>query len=207
MTASFARAASRIVLGVLLISTPIAAQSAKCKYPEILSALKAQYENGSDIFCRQLLATVSMVGTLRGDPTLVFYQTETDTKSTDTVYVVASTTTKERVTSTSYESQKRQPTSFVKPLPSYIQQYPIASVSKACSCYVGPGETYTQYRDCEQISTMTYSTTLTYTVGKPGAETVTFTETSTKTKLKYATAPYPSTCPEADRVWTFMSGT
>ena len=195
------RIAPTVIPGLLLTFTLVTGQSAKCEHPKIFSALKANYDNGSDIFCRQLLATVSLIGTLREDPTLVYYKTVTDTKSTDTVYVFASTTTKERVTSTSYESQKRQPTSFVKPLPTYVQQYATASVSKACSCFVGPAETYTQSRVCEQASTTTtYSTTLTYTVGKPGAETVTFTETSTKTKLKYATAPYPSTCPDADGV-------
>jgi hypothetical protein len=190
----------RFLLGLLLTPALINAQTSQCSHPKILSALKAQSENGSDIFCRQLLATVSTIGTLDYDPTLVFYTTETDTQSTETVYVFASTTTKERVTSTSYASQTRRPTAFVKPLPSYVQQYSTSAVSKACSCFVGPGETYTQFRDCAPTTTTAYSTTLTYTVGVPGKETVTFTETSTRTKLKFATAPFPSTCPEADGI-------
>jgi hypothetical protein len=186
---------------LFLLTVPVTALDKKCEYPKILSALKANYENGSDLFCNELLATVSTVGTLREDYTYVFYTTFTDTKSTDVVYKYTATTTKERVTSTSYESQKRTPSSFVKPLPSYVQQYPTPSVSKACSCYVGPGATYTQYRNCEQASTTRrVSTTLTETVGVPGAETVTYTGTSTKTKLKHTTAPYPSTCPDADQV-------
>ncbi|KAF2823107.1 hypothetical protein CC86DRAFT_469666 [Ophiobolus disseminans] len=177
----FTRIALRAFIGLLFASTLSNAQSAKCEHPKILSALKAHYDDGSDIFCRQLLATVSMIGTLREDPTLVFLQ-DGDGRQIG-------------------GHRKRKPTSFVKPLPSYVQQYPTQSVSKACSCYVGPAETYTQYRVCEQASTTTtYSTTLTYTFGKPGAQTVTFTQTSTKTKLKYTTAPYPSTCPEADGI-------
>jgi hypothetical protein len=190
----------RFLLCLLLISTLANAQTSQCSHPKILSALKAHSSDGSDFFCRQLLATVSTLGTLDYDPTLVFYTTETDTQSTETVYVFASTTTKERVTSTSFSLQTRRPTAFVKPLPSYVQQYSTSAVSKACSCYVGPGETYTQFRSCEPTSTRTYSTTLTYTVGVPGKETVTFTETSTRTKLKFATAAYPSTCPEADGI-------
>ena len=190
-----------VVFGLILAFTTVTAQSTKCEHPKILSALKAQYENGSDAFCQQLLATVSMIGTLREDPTLFFYATKTNTKSTETVYAYAAITTKDRVTSTSYASQKRKPTVFVKPLPSYVQQYPTSAVTKACSCYIGPAETYTQYRPCEQApTTTTYSSTFTITVGKPGAKTVTFTETFTNTRLKYATAPYPSTCPDADRV-------
>jgi hypothetical protein len=201
MLSSFFPTSTWLAVCLVLLTVPTTAQEKKCEYPKILSALKANYANGSDLFCNELLASVSVVGTLREDPTYVFYITETDTKSTDTVYKYAATTTKERITSTSYQSQKRTPSSFVKPLPSYVQQYPTPSVSKACSCYVGPGATYTQNRVCEQASTTRrVSTTLTETVGVPGATTVTFTETSTKTKLKYATAPYPSTCPDADGV-------
>jgi hypothetical protein len=196
----FASQILRFLLGLLLSSSLINAQTSQCSHPKILSALQAHSSDGSDFFCRQLLATVSTIGTLDYDPTLVFYETSTDTQSTDTVYVFASTTTKERVTSTSFSSLTRRPTDFVKPLPSYVQQYSTAAVSKACSCYVGHGETYTQFRSCEPTSTTTYSTTLTYTVGVPGKETVTFTGTSTRTKLKYTTAAYPSNCPDADGI-------
>jgi hypothetical protein len=173
----FASQILRFLLGLLLSSSLINAQTSQCSHPKILSALQAHSSDGSDFFCRQLLATVSTIGTLDYDPTLVFYET-----------------------STSFSSLTRRPTDFVKPLPSYVQQYSTAAVSKACSCYVGHGETYTQFRSCEPTSTTTYSTTLTYTVGVPGKETVTFTGTSTRTKLKYTTAAYPSNCPDADGI-------
>lgn len=93
------------------------AQERKCEYPRLLSALKANYGDGTGAFCNQLLASISTMGTLREDPAVVFYTTVTDTKSTDTVYKSASTTIKKRITLSSYESQKRTPSTLVQPLP------------------------------------------------------------------------------------------
>ena len=111
--------------------TCVLAQSETCKQEKIFRALQAQYENGSDIFCQEYLAKIEYVGTLREDPTLFYYETVTNRKSTEVVYVVTSTTTKEVVTSTSFSSQKRTGQDFTMPLPSYVQQYPRDRVSKA----------------------------------------------------------------------------
>ena len=68
------------------------------------------------------------------------------------------------------------------------------------SCLIPTPATYTQYRPCEQASTSTtYSSTFTYTVGRPGkTSTVDLVETITRTKS--TTAPFPTACPAADNV-------
>lgn len=98
-----------VLLCFIHFITLIPAQSDTCKQEKIFRALQSQVENGSDIFCQQYLASLSYIGTLRQDPTFFFYETFTDTKSTDVVYKYKEITTREVVTSTSFESQKRSP--------------------------------------------------------------------------------------------------
>ena len=120
-----------LVLSTLCFLPIITAQTSSCKQEKIYRDLQANIENGSDIFCSQLLEKVSLVGTLREDPTLFYYETVTDTKSKDPVYVYSSTTTKTKITSTSFESQQRKAITPTAPLPSYVQQYPTPRVIKA----------------------------------------------------------------------------
>ena len=213
-------------LSNVLISSLVSAQSTNCQQEKIYRELQANIENGSDFFCSQFLQKVSEIGTLREALTLPFYKTVTDTKSKDDVYVYRSTTIKTEVTTTGYESQKRTAATFTAPLPSYVQQYPTPRVSKAwyviryflkeysctgrlahlpSSCLIPTPATYTQYRVCEQASTSTtVSTTLTYTVGRPGkTSTVDLIETETLTKS--TSAAFPTACPAADNVSLALS--
>ena len=121
----------RLALSILFCLPIIVAQTSSCKQEKIYRDLQANIENGSDIFCSILLEKVSFVGTLREDPTLFYYATVTDTKSKDPVYVARSTTTKIKITTTSFESQQRQAITPTAPLPSYVQQYPTPRVIKA----------------------------------------------------------------------------
>ena len=119
-----------LILSFRLASTQQAA-AAECKSDKIVRALEANYENGSDSFCQEFLASISYIGTLRQDPTIFFYETSTDSASTDIVYKYAETTTKEKVVSTRFDSQKRTGTTGIMPLPTYVQQYPTPRVRKA----------------------------------------------------------------------------
>ena len=109
----------------------VLAQSKSCKHEKVYRDLQANIENGSNIFCRQLLEKVVCIGTLRKDPTLCYYATVTDTKSKDHVFVYRSSITKVKTTITSYESQNRQAGVFTAPLPIYVQLHPTAKVMKA----------------------------------------------------------------------------
>ena len=120
-----------LALPILFCLPIIVAQTSSCKQEKIYRDLQANIENGSDIFCSQLLEKVSFVGTLREDPTYFYYATVTDTKSKELVYVARSTTTKIKITSTSFESQHRSAITPTAPLPSYVQQYPTPRVIKA----------------------------------------------------------------------------
>lgn len=120
-----------LALSILFFLPIIVAQTSSCRQEKIYRDLQANIENGSDIFCDYLLKKVSLVGTLREDPTLFYYQSVTDTKSTDLVYVYRSTTTKTKITTTSFEPQQRTAITPTAPLPSYVQQYPTPRVIKA----------------------------------------------------------------------------
>ncbi|KAH8707048.1 hypothetical protein GQ44DRAFT_817848 [Phaeosphaeriaceae sp. PMI808] len=119
----------RVVLILAFISSLTNAQGAKCEreHPRIISVLKANYDNGSDIFCRQLLATISMIGTLREDPTLFFYVTQRNTLSTDIVYKYASTTTKKRITKAKANRVGKAITKLRPTVPDVIVEKPSAS--------------------------------------------------------------------------------
>ena len=119
-----------LLLSFRLTSTQQAA-AAECKNDKIVRVLEANEENGSDSFCQEFLASISYIGTLRQDPTLFFYETSTDSASTDIVYKYKETTTKEKVVSTRFDSQKRTGTTGLMPLPTYVQQYPTPRVKKA----------------------------------------------------------------------------
>lgn len=159
-----------------------------------------------ELFCSGLLEQPYIVGTLDETITIPVYITETDTASEEPVFVVASTTTRTEVTSTSFASQQRtaNPTKFTLPLPSYVQQYPTPRVSSACSCYIGPANiaTYTQYSRCDVLSstaTSYYSITITTGVPNP-RDTTTYTFTDTRTDTVETSAPFPTSCPAADGV-------
>ena len=120
-----------LALSILFCLPIIVAQTSSCQQQKIYRDLQANIENGSDIFCDYLLEKVSLVGTLREDPTYFYYATVTNTKSKDLVYVARSTTTKIKITTTSFESQQRSAITPTAPLPSYVQQYPTPRVIKA----------------------------------------------------------------------------
>ena len=193
-----------LLLIVLFISQAIVLSvEAACKRDDVYRAVKRQPSGIGDLFCTEYLAKTSIIGTLEPSFTYPVYVTETNSASTQPVTIYQSKGTRTKITTTNYASQTRtaNPTKFTVPLPSYIEQYPTAKVISACSCLVTAIPTYTQYRRCdilETTSTEFYS--LTYTTGVPGTKTVTYKYTDTTTKYKATSAPFPTACPDANRV-------
>ena len=191
-----------LFLLIILFTSCVFTQEA-CKKDNVFRALKRQPSGIGDLFCTELLAKQSIIGTLEPTVTIPVYTTVTDTKSRDPVTVFKSKGTKTKITTTNCASQTRKadPTKFTIPLPSYVEEYPTSKVSSACSCLITEIPTYTQYRRCDILSTTVVSlTTFTYTTGKPNGKTVTYSYTDTTTKYKATSAPYPTACPEADGV-------
>ena len=174
-----------------------------CKKDNVYRALNRQPSGIGDAFCTELLAKLSIIGTLEPTFTYPVYTTFTDSNSYDPVTVFKSKGTKTKITTTNYASQTRKadPTKFTLPLPSYVEQYPTSRVSSACSCLITEIPTYTQYRRCDILSsTSTFFTTIGYTTGLPNGKTVTYSYTDTTTKYKATSAAYPTACPNADGV-------
>ena len=193
---------SQFLLSCLLFISVVLAQPRTCKRDNVYQALLRASDEAS-FFCPEFIAQTSFIGTLRGPITIPVTKTVTDPRSTDPVMVFKSQGTSTDVITTSYASQTGRmpnPTAFTIPLPSYIQQFASSQVSSACSCIVTSVRTDTIYRPCEPKTYSTSYTTLTFTTGKPGKQTITYTYTDTSTIYESTTAPFPTACPEANDV-------
>ena len=191
-----------LVLAIYLVATIVVADPV-CNRDNVYRALLRQPSGIGDIFCSEYLLKTYFIGTLEPTITLPTYTTETNTNSNQPVTVYKSKGTRTKITTTNYASQTRtaNPTKFTLPLPSYIEQYPTTKVSSACSCLITSIPTDTIYRRCDVLdTTKVVFETFTYTVGLPGKKTVTYSYTDTTTKYKATTAPFPTTCPEANAI-------